>query len=316
MSLQTYVHKFQSLKVNVAHGRASPHKICMLLALLDLARSGGLVENKVVFGPALLERYEGYFAAVRTEQDHANPYFPFFHLAGDLRGGESSFWRLTPLPGRELVLQSMKSATSYRAITDNIAWASLDDELFHLLQDEKNIDALSEALAGTWFNRGLDDLKAVAERGKQISRYERQIRGLTLSTEGVREQPRTIRDPAFRRVVTEIYDYRCAATGVRILLPDGRAMVEAAHILPHAISSDDDPRNGLALTPDMHWAMDNNLIAPGPDFCWHVSRTKLDDRIPDHRAITELEGRNLILPKNIGMYPKRDALEWRIRQLN
>jgi len=56
-------------------------------------------------------------------------------------------------------------------------------------------------------------------------------------------------------------------------------MVEAAHIRPFAVSGDDDPRNGLAFTPDMHWAMDRNLIAPGPDLNWHVSRV-LDGRLP------------------------------------
>lgn len=315
MSLESYIQKFNNLRVNTSNGTASPHKICMLLAFLDLARAGGLGENKILFGPALLERYEEYFAAVKTARDHSNPYFPFFHLKGNLRTNESSFWHLAPLPGRELVLESMTTATSYRTITDNIAWAFVDDELFQLLQDEANIDALAHALAVTWFDRGLADLKSVAEKGKAISHYERQIRGLTLSAPGVREQARAIRDPAFRRVVLELYDYRCAATGSRILLPDGRAMVQAAHILPHAVSADDDPRNGLALTPDMHWAMDNNLIAPGPDFRWHVSRKKLDERIPDHRLLTSLEGKELLLPREQRMYPRKDALEWRLNTL-
>lgn len=48
-------------------------------------------------------------------------------------------------------------------------------------------------------------------------------------------------------------------------------VVEAAHIHPFSEAGDDDPRNGLALTPDLHWAMDRHLIALGPDLCWHVS---------------------------------------------
>lgn len=312
MSLERYIQKFGNIRVNTSNGSTSPHKICMLLAFLDLARAGGLRDNKIFFSPPLLERYEEYFSAVRTDRDHSNPYFPFFHLKGSLRNNESSFWHLAPLPGRETVLESMTTAASYTAITENIAWAFVDDELFSLLQDEANIDALCHALAINWFDRGLADLKSVAEKGKEISHYERQIRGLTTSSSGVKEQTRAIRDPAFRRVVLEIYDYRCTATGSRILLPDGRAMVQAAHILPHAFSADDDPRNGLALTPDMHWAMDNNLIAPGPDYRWHISRKKLDDRIPDHRLLTMLQGKDLILPREKRMYPRQDALEWRV----
>ena len=35
---------------------------------------------------------------------------------------------------------------------------------------------------------------------------------------------------AFRRIVSENYDYRCAASGWRIILPEGRVMVEAANV--------------------------------------------------------------------------------------
>ena len=60
--------------------------------------------------------------------------------------------------------------------------------------------------------------------------------------------------------------------------------------------------------------MDHNLIAPGPDFRWHVSKV-LDRRIPDFRTLCELDGRELLLPSEARMYPKRDALEWRIERL-
>ncbi len=37
MTLAAYQDKLRRLNVNVRAGRASPHKICMLLAVLDLA---------------------------------------------------------------------------------------------------------------------------------------------------------------------------------------------------------------------------------------------------------------------------------------
>ena len=36
-----------------------------------------------------------------------------------------------------------------------------------------------------------------------------------------------------RLAVSENYDYRCAASGWRIILPEGRVMVEAAHLIPY-----------------------------------------------------------------------------------
>lgn len=314
MSLAEYQDKFRRLVVNVAGGRASPHKLCMLLALLDLARAGALPENRIDFAPPLLERYTAFFAAVRTPTDHPNPHFPFFHLAGKLRDGQPSFWHLRPLPGREGVLATMRTARSFGDIANNIAYAQVDPELFHLLQDEGALNALGETIAVHWLDRGLHELRTVASAAGQISSYERLLRQNEVSLAAEVPPPAYVRNPAFRRVVTELYDYRCAATGLRVILPGGEAMVEAAHIHPFSEAGDDDPRNGLALSPNMHWAMDRNLIAPGPDLRWHVSPA-LDKRIPDFKLFVDLEGQRLFAPSEARFSPKRDALEWRMERL-
>ena len=209
----------------------------------------------------------------------------------------------------------MTTARSTRDITSNIAFAELDEGLFELLQDNKSLEALAQTIASHWLGRGFDELRVVATLSSQSSIYERQLRTAPQTSSASEAlPPQYVRDPAFRRVVTELYDYRCAATGVRILLPTGEAMVEAAHIHPFAKARDDDPRNGLALTPDMHWAMDRFLIAPGPDMKWHVSRS-LDDRIPDFARLVALDGRNLFLPSETRFAPKRESLEWRLERL-
>lgn len=314
MSLAEYQDKLTRLVVNRSGGRASPHKLCMLLAVLDLARAGALAENRIYFSPPLLERYNAFFAAVRSGGDHSNPYFPFFHLAGKLRGGEPSFWHLRPIPGRESVLASMSTARSTADVTSNVAFAELDSELFLLLQRQDTLEALAGTIANHWLGRDFEELLVVAALSSQSSAYEKRLRTGQPPIASETAPPQYVRDPAFRRIVTELYDYRCAATGVRILLPTGEALVEAAHIHPFIEAGDDDPRNGLALTPDMHWALDKFLIAPGPDLKWHVSR-QLDDRIPDFTSLVSLAGRNLFLPSEKRFAPKREVLEWRLERL-
>jgi putative restriction endonuclease len=73
------------------------------------------------------------------------------------------------------------------------------------------------------------------------------------------------RDAAFRRIVLELYDYRCAACGIRVLLDAQNSLVEAAHLIPFIVSRNDKLNNGVALCPNHHWAMDRFLIAPCPD---------------------------------------------------
>lgn len=59
--------------------------------------------------------------------------------------------------------------------------------------------------------------------------------------------------------------------------------------------------------------MDEHLIAPGPDFKWHVNQS-LDPRV--YRMLLELRGQKLFLPVEPKMYPKREALEWRLERLS
>jgi len=53
-SLTRDLRAFRTLHVNRAGGRASPHKPCMLLAVLGLAEAGDLAQNRIRFEPALL----------------------------------------------------------------------------------------------------------------------------------------------------------------------------------------------------------------------------------------------------------------------
>lgn len=309
-ALETYLKKFRALRVNRTADRASPHKPCMLLAVLGLAEAGDLVRNEIRFAPALLERYAKFFAAVREPTDHPNPNFPYFHLKGD------GFWHLKALPGREAVVESMDSARSISAITDNIAYASLDPELHALVLQPEARAALRETLVVAYFGRHRKALDAVLREELGSDHYESALRQGAATTAGKASErpPEPVRSAAFRRVVSENYDYRCAASGWRIILPDSRVMVEAAHLIPFAETFDDDPRNGIALVPSFHWAMDANVIAPGPDYRWHVSKA-LDERVADNRPLLELAGKELMLPKDKGLWPRGDALEWRVAKL-
>jgi len=283
----------------------------MLLAVLALAEAGALSENRIVFAPPLLERYRAFFEAVRAEGDHVNAYFPFFHLRGD------GFWHLVPLPGRAAVLAAMKTARSFRDVEENIAYACLDDELHALILDSAARAVLRESLVSRWFPDKRERLLRVVDVERSTGQYEVRLRGLAEGKDVRLDEVPYIekaRASGFRRTVVEAYDFRCAASGWRILLPDGQIMVEAAHLIPFAVSRDDDPRNGIALTPSYHWALDKNLIAPGPDLRWHVAKM-LDPRLRDNHALLELEGKDLLLPRNGKYQPRRDALEYRLKHL-
>ncbi len=96
----------------------------------------------------------------------------------------------------------------------------------------------------------------------------------------------------------------------------GSEGASAAHrgVVPFSETRDDHPRNGIALTPTFHRALDARLIAPGPDMRWCVSEV-LDKRIPDNRPLVELAGQDVIFHGHKRHRPREDALQWRVKHL-
>jgi len=80
------------------------------------------------------------------------------------------------------------------------------------------------------------------------------------------EVERTRRSDAFRIGVRKLYGYRCCVCGLDARgTGDGGSIVDAAHIVPKADGGPDDPRNGLALCKNHHWAYDHGLFRIDPE---------------------------------------------------
>lgn len=304
MSLQIFVEKFRNLNVNIAGGHVSPHKPCMLLSVIDLFDFQPRRDECIYYSPPLLERYLELFAIVGSGRDRPNPFLPFFFLRSE------GFWELVSIPGHEETLSRMRSPGSASQLQRHVQHARLAPELHALLQDAEARRVLAEALVERWFSARDIALVHRLESTPLINGYERRLRGLEAPNQREVTLTRYERDPAFRRVVLEAYGYRCAATGRRLFLPDDSHILEAAHIEPHHLGANDDPRNGLALRPDFHRLMDLDIIAPGPDLRWSVTG-KLSRSRGDNAEIWELDGQKLFLPEDASFWPDPEYLQAR-----
>lgn len=306
MFVDDYAERFRKLKVNRRKGYFSPHKPCLLLAVIDLAESGKLTQNKIYFDDVLITRYIDYFNIVKTDRDHPRPWTPFFALKNE----NKTFWHISVLPGRQAAIESISSANRRGHIENNIKYIYLDDKLFDLLKNQATRDILRETLIIYWF----PDHKEAISKLLEISENEGKLRSGSMDAVDEIQKAVPGRTAAFRRLVLEAYDFRCAASRWRVVLPDYSVLVEAAHIVPFGESHDDRPQNGIALTPNFHWAMDKNIIAPGPDLKWHVSKA-LDNHIRENDPLLKLEGRSVLLPKDKLFHPDAESLKWRLNQL-
>jgi putative restriction endonuclease len=309
-----YVDRFRHLRVNInsATGEPSPHKPAMLLAVMDLVAAQEEPENRIRFDEALLGRFAEYFELVASSHDRGHPHYPFFHLRS---GG---FWHLIPREGREAAIEAMSTVRGRSTIEENVEHVRLDDQLFRAILDPGRRAELRAALIQEYFPSLADRLWSHIESEERVGRYQKELERATRQPpDKARERPppysRPERDKAFSRVVVQAYDSRCAACGLRLIV-DGRTVVEACHLIPWSESKDDDPRNGMALCRNHHWALDRALIAPDPDLTWRISSV-LDERIHGQHELLKLQGAGVIRPSKPRYWPRADALAYRVERL-
>lgn len=109
---------------------------------------------------------------------------------------------------------------------------------------------------------------------------------------------------AFRVLVTDIYDRRCAITQERTL-----PALEAAHIRPYGEGGEHEARNGLLLRRDIHSLFDAGYVTVTPDLRFEVSR-RIREEFDNGRHYYALHGQQIRAPHDLSQGPDPGALSW------
>lgn len=109
---------------------------------------------------------------------------------------------------------------------------------------------------------------------------------------------------AFRVLVTDIYQRRCAVTQERTL-----PALEAAHIRPYGDGGDHEAQNGLLLRRDIHSLFDAGYVTVTPDLRFEVSR-RIKEEFDNGKHYYELHGHKIDAPSDVGRRPDPEALTW------
>lgn len=302
------------LRIGHSHGKPAINKPCLLLAIICEIQAGHISSNRVTINDRLMSRYHDIYEVLTGERHKARPWLPLWHLRGE-KGPCGPLWSPEYLANFGSLVEQLGQPKSLSQLKERFVSARLDSKLFSTLQGSEKSTLEACALLTS---RYLSSEKQYAQLQDYLL--------TTLKSGEYEKQPELLhgcvkerhlqyaRSAAFRSLVLEAYDYRCAASRLRYITPDYRYLVEAAHLIPFAVSQDDRPANGLALTPNLHWAMDNHLIAPGPDQKWHVSPA-VDALVPDNHWLCKLDGYPLALPRDSQWQPASDALAWRLDNL-
>jgi putative restriction endonuclease len=122
---------------------------------------------------------------------------------------------------------------------------------------------------------------------------------------------RTVRNRQFRKRVLDVYDCRCALTGMKLINGGGRAEAQAAHIMSVEAGGPDVVTNGIALSGTVHWMFDRGLISLSDE-----GEILLSRKINDVEGVSKLiyADRKARLPVSDAHRPHVRYLEWHRRE--
>nr|WP_216612088.1 HNH endonuclease [Vibrio sp. RE86] len=170
--------------MNSSGGKKSPHKVCMLLTVMDLIQAGHIVTNKIEFSQPLKARFAHHLENYAQGNDRNTPENPFFYLKSE------GFWHLSYHAGYDETSIKRYSAKA-------IEYAYLDQELFDYMNSAIVSNELKDALVSNFadlpslFRRWLLD---IGKSDKTAKNYVGAIRGSVsnwLADVGELEQPLT-----------------------------------------------------------------------------------------------------------------------------
>jgi len=109
---------------------------------------------------------------------------------------------------------------------------------------------------------------------------------------------------AFRVVVTDAYERRCAISGERVL-----PVLEAAHIHRYARGGEHRVENGILLRRDLHTLFDRGYFTIDPSLRIEVSR-RIREEFENGRDYYAFHGKSVRLPVPSKQGPARQNLLW------
>lgn len=253
--------------------RFAPHKPLLLLALIDLAETAASegLDPRVPMSAGLRLRFnESWSVVVSRWKSKPDIHLPFYHLA------TQGFWKPLRADGTDA------------SDPDSTVAIEVHPEFCALLGQEVFRELARHILIQTWFPEpeqlGLYALLGIKSDGGVAAK---------VVEEEAATYRATGRDARFRVQVITQYFYTCALTGYQLTTTVGATIVEAAHIDAFSRSKNNDPSNGLALTPDAHWSFDEHLWTIDEHLRVVVARDAFKDSSPEGRSLAARHGHPL-----------------------
>jgi len=131
LTISYYKNLLLSMNVARFHGQINIAKPVMVLAIIQCIEDGHIRANRIFYSESLIKSYNELFRQY-SDSTITSSVYPFYYLWSEdfyfIKGKKA---RITP---------------SAKFLRENVEYASLDDDLWELLQDPKTRNELRDAI--------------------------------------------------------------------------------------------------------------------------------------------------------------------------
>jgi putative restriction endonuclease len=284
----------------------SLHKPILLLAIIELFEHGLIHKNQIRLSPELIAAYLKYWNQLGSKSQKPELALTFSSMSSE------DFWNLKPYPGFESLLSSQFELRTISAISNVVQYAYLDRSLFDLLRNKTSRFNLLTYIINEWFSKQTNKVEKLLNINafREFQEELRRQGGLVYRSEILTNEEKCIvRDSAFRRLVSSIYQYQCAFCGLQVVTSLSQTLIDGVHIKPFSIFYDDRIDNGISLCKNHRWAfehgwftLDDNYKIVFANDLWGQSSTV--------ESMREFQGQQILLPAHEQYCPRLEALRW------
>lgn len=307
------INKF--LKFNQAGGKLgkAPHKIVLILTILDFIREGIVTDNKFYLSDEFVVSFHSNWDKFVRSKHIPNIAYPFYHLKNDRYSKD--IWILHLINSDNSNFNSRSYRPSITKLRKNVIYASLNKSFFEWLSNFNNLNQYRDLLISDNFgltttqevvaeNQGeylpMKNMAVLVERKKKIKReyWEENV---------------LVRSNKFPKAIKQIYNNTCAVTGLKVEISGINPLLEACHIKPFSEDYQDVIVNGIAMSPTFHTAFDKGLFTVNDSYEIKVSNSVLQNIASED--IWNKENKMIILPENNDYFPAIEYLDWHRREV-
>jgi putative restriction endonuclease len=304
-NLAYYCKRFANLNIHSTRQRGDAHyKPILLLSIIDLIAQGIINQNQIYVSDNLLTTFNNYWNVLGSDSYKGGLYYPFIHLKKD------GFWHITPKPG----FNGPKPKTTNK-LREAVEYASLDGELFDLLQEPNYRVELIDTLVAAWFSsnrKAIEDILQVNQDFINVAEEEIEI---SEEADNFDREPKfylrksAVRNAFFRKAVVHIYDYKCAFCRLKVMRTLTQNIVDGSHIKPFSLFYDNQIDNGISLCKNHHWAFDQGWFAIDDDYRIIVA-SDLEEESPNAKPMKDFHSETILLPTSEQYLPRLESLQW------